>query len=297
MQQVGPTVFLALYFLAFATVAVALGRYFIKRQQTKPPLEVKFLRGPGESLRQKMAKYDEDLTLTLPGAALAPVVAGLTTFGIMFCVTPHIRLNIALWIIAGVFLLVAVLSMRWFLRRAFRHRNDRLGYLGERAVGEALVPLQSAGYFVFHDIPAEAGGYTFNVDHVAVGRAGVFAIETKTRRKGRARPGFEDHKVAYDGTRLIWPWGEDDFGLQNAQTRARWLGEWLNKMTGLGLAPQPVLVFPGWFVVPKGVGTVIVVNHKQVAAAILRQPRGALTDEQVALIARQLDDRCRDVED
>ena len=297
MQPVWPTVSLALYFLAFAAAAVALAHYFTRRQGTKPPLEVKFLRGPGESLRQRMAKFNDDLMIILPCAALAPVLAGLATFGVLFWVAPHLRLTLGLWIIAGVFLLVAVPSMRWLLQRVFRHRNDRLGYLGERAVGEALVPLQSAGYFVFHDIPAEGGGHKFNVDHVAVGPGGVFAVETKTRRKGRARPGFEAHKVAYDGTRLVWPWGEDDFGLQNAQSRARWLGEWLNKMTGLGLAPQPVLVFPGWFVVPKGIGAVIVVNHKQVAAAILRQQRGVLTGEQVALIARQLDERCRDVED
>ena len=297
MQQFWPLLFLVLYFLVFGTVAIGLLRYFSKRQRTKPPLEMKFVRGPGESLRQRMAKFDDDFIVTLPGAALAPVLAGLLTFGVLFCLTPKMRLAYALWIVAGVSLPALFFSMRWFLRKMFRHRNDRLGYLGERAVGEALTPLYTSGYAVFHDVPAEAGGYTFNVDHVAVGTSGVFAIETKTRRKGRARPGFEEHKVAYDGRQLIWPWAEDSFGLKNAEDRARWLSEWLNKMTGLGIAAQPVLALPGWFVVPKGLGPVIVVNHKQIVGAILRQPRGVLTGEQVELIARQLDARCRDVED
>jgi hypothetical protein len=150
---------------------------------------------------------------------------------------------------------------------------------------------------VFHDIPAEAGGHKFNIDHVAVGTAGVFAIETKTRRKGRVPPGFEEHKVAYDGRQLIWPWGEDDFGLRNAEDRARWLTDWLNKMTGLGITAKPVLVLPGWYVVAKGIGTVTVLNQKQLAGAILRAQPGVLTGEQVDLIARQLDAVCRDVTD
>ncbi len=161
MQQVWPTVFFVLYFMAFGAVAIALGRYFTKRQRTKPPLEVKFLRGPGESLRQRLAKYDEDLTITLPGAALAPIIAGLATFAVLVWLAPRLRLTLALWIIAGVSIPVAVLSMRWFLQKMFRQRNDRLGYLGERAVGEALVALHSAGYSIFHDIPAAAGGHTF----------------------------------------------------------------------------------------------------------------------------------------
>lgn len=64
-----------------------------------------------------------------------------------------------------------------------------LRYLGERAVGEALFSLAAESYKIFHDVPAEVSGKKFNVDHVAVGKNGLFAIETKTRRKGRARPG------------------------------------------------------------------------------------------------------------
>lgn len=172
-----------------------------------------------------------------------------------------------------------------------------LGYLGERVVGEALDALSQQGFRVFHDVPAEVNGATFNVDHVAIGENGVFAIETKTRRKGRARPGFEAHKVAYDGSRLIWPWAEDIHGLDNARDRASWLGSWLHQRTGLRLNPQPVLALPGWYVVPQGIGAVLVLNHKQLAPTIARTDAGRLTPAQIDLISRQLDDICRDVED
>lgn len=124
-------------------------------------------------------------------------------------------------------------------------------------------------------------------------------MQSRPKRAVKDAPGrgYEEHKVAYDGRQLSWPWGEDDFGLQNATDRARWLTEWLNRMTGLGLAAKPVLVLPGWYVVPKGLGPVTVVNHKQLVGAIRRDAAQILTMDQVDLIGRQLDAACRDVED
>jgi len=244
-----------------------------------------------------MNRFDEDVVFLFGVAAMAPVFAMSLTLSVFLWLAPHTRLYVALPVICGIGAIVIWFSGRWILKRVFRIRNDRLGYLGERAVGEALIPLVAFGYRVFHDIPAEGGKRTFNVDHVVVGPNGLFAVETKTRRKGRAREGYEAHKVAYDGHRLIWPWAEDEFGLRNAVDRARWLSEWLNKMTGLGLAAQPVLALPGWYVVAKGIGPVIVVMEKQLEGAIKRAPSRSLTDKEIDQIARLIDARCRDVED
>src|SRR5690606_23533501 len=63
-----------------------------------------------------------------------------------------------------------------------RLRALRLGMEGERAVGQFLERLREDGYHVFHDVVA----VNFNVDHVLVGPAGVFAIETKTWSKPSA---------------------------------------------------------------------------------------------------------------
>ena len=298
IQKLWPTIAVCVYFLLFVGSVVGVGIWMTKRRKEKPPLEFKLLRAPGESLRRRMAKFDEDAFFHFAGAAGAPIVAGLLVMTGLVWFTPHMRLSYGLAIVAAVVLPVVFLSGRWMLGKLLRFRSDRLGYLGERAVGEALMPLAAAGYHVFHDVPAEGkNGAPFNIDHVAVGPTGIFAIETKTRRKGRARPGFEAHKVAYDGKRLIWPWTEDDFGLQQAESRARWLSDWLNNMTGLGLQVQPVLALPGWYVVLKGSGAVAVLSHKQLVGAIARGPKDVLSPRQIDLIARQLDVVCRDVED
>jgi len=68
------------------------------------------------------------------------------------------------------------------------------------------------------------------------------------------------------------------FGRQNLV-----LAGFLNRSTksmGFGLAAQPVLALPGWYVVPKGIGAVTVLNHKQLCAAIARGEDNVLTLQQ-----------------
>jgi Nuclease-related domain len=290
-------IYFGTYFLLFCGGVLGWWTWQIKRRKEKPPVEFKMLRGPGESLRRRMVKFDEEVVYIVGGSALAPLVVGLAVLKLLVWVRPHLRLDYEITIVAAAFLIAVVFACRFVMRRLSRYRNDRLGYLGERAVGEALAPLLADGYRVFHDIPAEADGARFNVDHVVVGPTGVFAIETKTRRKGRARPGYEVHKVAYDGRKLIWPWGDDYFGLNSAFDRTRWLTEWLHKKTGLGLVAQPVLVLPGWYVVPQGEGPVFVLNHKMLPGRITRTNGSGLSPEHIDLISRQLDEVCRDVVD
>lgn len=49
------------------------------------------------------------------------------------------------------------------------------GAEGERKTGKALRPMERTGIRVFHDIPRARGNY----DHIVVGRAGIFLLETK----------------------------------------------------------------------------------------------------------------------
>lgn len=62
-------------------------------------------------------------------------------------------------------------------------------------MGEELNQLMLTGCRVFHDVPNDPYG---NIDHVLVASSGVYAIETKTRRKKEAA-GKDAHKVTFDG--------------------------------------------------------------------------------------------------
>ncbi len=288
---------LLVYAVLFSLVVLGLGALRRRKRRERPPVEFKLLRGPGESLRREMAKLDEAFPFQILGAALVPLLISYGVLWLLVKICPQMSLLMALLII-GISLIVCVcLSAIWMLKKLIKWQNYELGYLGERAVGESLESLLSEGYRVFHDVPASTGDRKFNLDHVVIGPTGLFLIETKTRRKGRARPGFKDHEVTYDGAQLIWPWVEDRHGLKQAQHEAEWLTKWIHKLTGLSIAAKPMLALPGWYVKNTTRGPVNVQNSKNLGIAIKSYGQVELTAEQIDLIARQFDAICRDVED
>lgn len=287
----------SMYVATFLAAVIVVLRKRRRNRNERPPVEFKLLRAPGESLRRRISKLDEDLAFHLLGAIIVPAGIGLLVIWILAKATPHMSLWLGLTIAVMCLLVSAALAGRWVLRRLLSIDNYQLGYMGERAVGEALDPLVPDGYRVFHDIPVSTGDRKFNLDHVVVGPTGLFLIETKTRRKGRAREGYKDHVVTYDGTQLIWPWAEDRHGLNQAQKEAEWLTEWIEKLLGLKITAKPILALPGWYVKAKARVPVNVVNPKNLAIAIKGRGQVELSPEQIDLIARQLDAVCRDVID
>lgn len=293
-------VYFGLYFILFVLGTVGLGFWQIKKRRERPPVEFKLLRGPGESLRKRMAAFDENVGLHLVGWALFPLVTTTTAGAIWIAIRPpSTGPAFYAWLVTLIVVFGAsvTLSGNRVLKGLMRYRCDRLGYLGERFVGEKLAALERKSFYVFHDVPAEAGERKFNLDHVVVGPTGLWLIETKTRRKGRTREGFKDHEVVFDGTQLIWPWGEDRHGLEQAESEARWLTEWIHKRTGFDVTAKPILTLPGWMVKERKVAPIRVLNPINIPSAILGRGQQVLGVEQIDIIARQLEDRCRDVED
>lgn len=285
------------YGVIFIGLLAALVFWRKKNRKTRAPFpeNAKLLRGPGETLRRKLAELDERSLYEVFVAFIVPLGVGLILAQIA------IRLAGTAQIIG---LLVAVLgllaSLVFVIRRLVqgivRWSNTWLGYFGERVVAECLEELKPRGFRIFHDVPAGDPQTPFNIDHVIVGPSGVFAVETKTRRKGRARAGFAEHQIIYDGQVLAYPWGEDRHGLDQAARQARWLESHLAVLLGQSVPVQPVLTFPGWMVVTRTRGAVTVLNPKQIPSAVELRGTPALEPRQIDLIARQLDARCRDVE-
>ena len=196
----------AAYGLLFASACVGLAFWRVHQRREKPPVEFKLLRGPGETLRRRLAKFEENHIFFVSSWALAPLVAFfLVSLFWLKIYKPETWPQVYVW--TGISVLIFAGALLIAIRRVvmglFRNRADRLGYLGERFVAEKIAPLEREGFRIFHDVPAEAGDRKFNLDHVVVGPTGLWLIETKTRRKGRARPGFKDNVVAFDGTQLI----------------------------------------------------------------------------------------------
>ncbi len=269
-----------------------------QRKDRRPfPDQLKLLRGPGESQRRVLDAETEKEFLYLLAAFVLPL---LVAYLLLFITT---RLSGTWQFVSLVASILGLLGSLYFGARLLvghfvASGNRYLGYFGERVVAESLEPLKAQGCRVFHDVPAGDESHPFNLDHVVVAPAGVFAIETKTRRKGRARHGFAAHEIIYDGQVLAYPWGEDRHGLAQAQRQADWLEDFLQKLLGRPIDVQPILTFPGWMIMRRGAGAVAVLNPKEIPAAIIQRaaPAPVLSTADIDLIARQLDARCRDVE-
>lgn len=284
--------YVLLFLVGLLLVALLAKRF---RRKTRPPIELVYLRGPGESLKQEAARLNDKLANQLLFGFVVPPCAAMGAFGLLYVFAPTTPLRYGLAICALALTGGLGLSYCYLIRRIREIRNYELGYAGERAVAEQLAPLEREGWRVFHDIPASENGKSFNLDHVAVGPSGIAVIETKTRSKGRARKGFAEHKVKHDGRQLVWPWGEDTKCIEQANRQAKWLEEKLLELTGFAVTAKRILAIPGWWVDQTAQSAVRAVNHKSVRSAVLGDKRPILAAPQIDLIARQLESLCRDV--
>jgi hypothetical protein len=160
----------------------------------------------------------------------------------------------------GIATVVAVIVLFFVVPRIRRSLRfvDRLGkgVQGEKIVAEALEELKAYGYRVFHDLEGEG----FNVDHVVIGPAGVFAIETKMRTK----PGGRQATVEYDGQRVLVAGLEPDRNpVEQARASARHVSRRLREVTGEPIPVRPVVLFPEWWVWERPGAEVWVLNPKR----------------------------------
>lgn len=265
--------------------AIAFHRWKAKQRGVRLPTTEKLLRPPGYSLSRHVESLGDSLMSWLLGAYLASLCSVGTWKS-----TPNDMAGEMLFL--GVFGIAAALCTVVAWRKWLKLRRARLGLLGEQAVAEQLQTLGLKGYQVFHDLPGDG---KWNVDHVVVGPAGVFVIETKARIKQPGPAGGPDFKVAFDGRILRFPGGLDRKAAQQAMANAKWVAGMLSKATGETVRAVAIVALPGWLVKrDKPDFEVQVFNPKEVPGFIA-YAETKLSGKQIQQIAYQLDQRCRDV--
>jgi hypothetical protein len=289
--------FLILYVIVFLGALLGVAWWDRRKRRTRRPLpeNVKLLRMPGEHLWRRVTAGDELDVQWFLIALLIPLLVGLGAL----LVVAHLPASLITNGLAGfvvLFVFSLLLCVRWLEQRLRRRADDYLGFFGERYVAEVLDPLKATGWFIFHDVQCQGATGKFNLDHVAVGLGGVWVIETKTRRKGRARAGFKEQNVAFDGKQVIWPWGEETYSLQQTRNNVEWLRQWLETMTGKEFPVCGVLTFPGYYVTEQKLADVRVVYTKGLKDVVISHGTTVLRPDDVDLIRRQLEEKCRDVE-
>src|ERR1051326_7029678 len=154
-------IFLESAFLV-ALCGAVLGLIRWKDRKKRLPFTQKILRPAGGSLRLRLIELDEKVSeqlIQLFLAAYSPLImAGLVAL-------QGVRPSTGGWVA------IAAIASIWSAYRLWKvinlRRRIRLGFEGERHVGEALNQLMLAGYRVFHDfLITDKPRSIRNIDHV-----------------------------------------------------------------------------------------------------------------------------------
>lgn len=281
----------SLFLLALPCVLLARFVYQRSKKGRRSPLSGKLMRSPGQSLLAQIEDVTDEVNSDLFGLVMVP----LMVFSIALSQLYLGLLNPDFGII-GVYAFGTLAAMLFIARKLTRHLSQRhnlyLGLEAEMAVGQELNHLMRDGYYVYHDFPAE----NFNIDHVAVGPGGLFAVETKGRFKPDRGRGKYDATVTFDGKQLKFPEWEDRKFLEQARRQAVWLKRWASSAIGEPVEARPVLALPGWYVDQKARGDVTIYAGKNPRGWATAQGNRVLNDNQIKRIKHQLEQRCRDVE-
>lgn len=270
--------------------ALAIRRRAMAAHGLRPPVETKLLRSPGEGAFNKMKDFDDKVEGAVTMVMGVPALMAVIYLSCKLKAPRQIPgLGTALLAVAFVSFVAFTLQLIHTLKQ---RDTWRLGFRGERAVGEILNKLMLEDCHVFHDFPLSQNG---NLDHIVVAPSGVYAIETKTRSKGKASATQQSHEVIYDGKGLKFPNYYDTEKLIQTQDQADRLAKFLGDALKESIYVHPVLTFPGWYVTTKGSGDVTVLNPKQIHSTVVNATP-ALSPDQIKRITRLLDDKCRDVE-
>lgn len=209
---------------------------FAMKQKNRSPITDKPLHNPGQSLQEQRDDllYDK---IMLP-AMMAWFVISWAAMEWWHHFNPTSRSPI---VTSGMALLVLIYAI-WRIGRTWPQlRRLKQGIEGEKAVGQYLERLREQGYQIFHDLQSE----DFNVDHVIIGPAGIFTIETKTLSKpmrGETKIQFDGATIAVNGKQM------ERSPVRQAKAQASWVKKILDDYTGRTFDVWPVVVFPSWFI-------------------------------------------------
>jgi hypothetical protein len=183
-------------------------------------------------------------------------------------------------------LAIAATGFSWIgFRRLFpKFRNLNRGERGELKVAEVLNELREVEYQAFHDLRGDG----YNIDHVLVGPAGIFAIETKFR-SGYGEIEFRNGEGLFIGGRK-----EEKDCLKQARGNAWQVNRIIKENCGMDQWVTPLVVFVGdhtvrdnWRDTDARVFTADEVAH------YIRELQPELTRSEIHLIASHLNRTAR----
>ena len=233
-----------------------------EKEQSKS-IDTPIKRLPGQALREERDKlFEEQVGDPLMFAALGLAYLGLECLHVFTPIKPSVWIGCAVAAATVAFAAYKCISVRKKLK-AYK-RGEEGERIVAKAIEETLIP---NGYRVVHDIQLMKDKKQFNIDHLIIGKNGVFAVETKNYSKNDEGGA----KVTYDGKIVLWNGrrrGKN--AAAQAESAASDAKKRILRKTGMSIDVRPVLCAVGWcaessnlyrnpvlLVMEKTIGTVI----------------------------------------
>ena len=136
----------------FATIKIL--QFFHSQKKRRTPFTSDFLRGPGQTLMEKLDDINEDLVFYLTVMLVLPLLFySFFVSELYFRQRPFTAGSVLLYAVPGIMIVVFLI---YKMTRLFNCRRvTRLGYEGEVATGQELNQMMHQGYHVFHDFVAD----------------------------------------------------------------------------------------------------------------------------------------------
>ena len=224
---------------------------------------VSLKRLPGQALREERNRLIEEQI----NDPLVIALCGFVFF-VIECFHVFSPLEPSIWIGAIAAVVTILYAGHKCLAARKKLHNIRKGEEGERIVARAIEDnLLSQGYKVVHDIQFTNNRSVFNIDHLIIGKNGIFVVDSKNNMKPKSGGAV----VTYDGKRLYWNGKLHEHDeIAQVKSAANNAKEYIARKTGLQLNVRPVVCAVGWcanssslyrnpvlLVMEKTIGTVI----------------------------------------
>lgn len=222
--------------------------------ETKSPLKELPPRYPGQGLDAKFV----DLIMMRVAMPIA-FISGMVSLILIGWLHVFLRPSVSSMVILTAFAAIVLVCAAWWIRGAISQCQLLVkGAAAERTVGAILERLGERGYRAVHDIVRCDRRATYNIDHVLVGPAGIFVIETKYRSK----PKRGEHKMRHEGDTITFP-GDRHETTPSAQVDAciNDVKTVLRQRLGVdGWPIRGIVCYPGWYVIEDERAEVPVLN-------------------------------------
>lgn len=245
----------------------------------RPAFAEDLLADAGNAERLQHRAVGRALAVLLAAVLVGVIVAALCWLLVWRRAMPGVAdwMWIVSLVVAGAVLGTAIFFSVQLMRA---RRQLQFTWAAKSAVGSILKRLNLAGNAVFHTVAVE----NIAIDHVVVGRKGVFALNVVARRTPREVDSNKPAAELKNGK--LWLAGHvEALPVGDAARNMTLLSGALSKLIGHRVPVRSVLVVPGWHTLPNGEGNHLVLSEKNLAMLTSwNTPDAHLMDEDCATI-------------